>query len=194
MSGHTGTYRATSDGFTTGVLAVTGNGYAGHAPAILLARPAIDSFDGAARATVRLTGDRLVVYVGSYTLACRPSRPPLAAGQGAVEEGEQAVPVALQSGGAEGVGVGHGEAVDGAGVYLAGVVDACGIQGVVELAGGLGRHVAFGEAEVDLGGDLGEKAVRAVGRAGDQEEGMEPGDGGHLAGMGRRGAHRQDGA
>jgi heat shock protein HslJ len=75
ISGHTGTYRATSDGFTTGVLAVTGNGYAGHDPAILLARPAIDSFDGAARATVRLTGDRLVVYVGSYTLTCRRSSP-----------------------------------------------------------------------------------------------------------------------
>jgi heat shock protein HslJ len=71
ISGHSGTYRATRDGFTTGVLAVTGNGYAGHDPAILLARPTIDSFDGGARATVRLTGDRLEVYVGSYTLTCR---------------------------------------------------------------------------------------------------------------------------
>jgi heat shock protein HslJ len=75
ISGHTGTYRATRDGFTTGVLAVTGNGYAGHDPAILLARPAIDSFDGDARATVRLTGDRLAVYVGSYTLTCRRASP-----------------------------------------------------------------------------------------------------------------------
>jgi hypothetical protein len=70
VSGHSGTYRATGDGFTTGVLAVTANGYAGHDLAILLARPAIDSFDGGVRATVRLTGDRLVVDVGSYTLTC----------------------------------------------------------------------------------------------------------------------------
>lgn len=41
-----------------------------------------------------------------------------AVGQGAVEKGQQAVPVALQCGGVEGVGVGHGEAVDGAGVGL----------------------------------------------------------------------------
>jgi heat shock protein HslJ len=75
ISGHSGTYRATRDGFSTGVLAVTGNGYAGHDPAILLARPAVDSFDGDARATVSLTGDRLVVSVGSYTLTCRRASP-----------------------------------------------------------------------------------------------------------------------
>lgn len=71
VSGHTGTYRATSDGFTTGVLAVTGNGYAGNDPAISLARLALDSFDGAAHATVRLSGDQLTVNIGSYTLTCR---------------------------------------------------------------------------------------------------------------------------
>jgi heat shock protein HslJ len=75
ISGHSGTYRATRDGFSTGVLAVTGNGYAGHDPAILLAMPAIDSFDGAARATVKLTGDQLVVNVASYTLTCHRSGP-----------------------------------------------------------------------------------------------------------------------
>ena len=46
-----------------------------------------------------------------------------AVGQGAIQEGEQAIPVALQPGGAKSVGVGHGEAVDGAGVDLGGVVD-----------------------------------------------------------------------
>jgi heat shock protein HslJ len=67
---YSGTYRATRDGFTTGVLAVTANGYAGHDPAILLAMRAMESFGNPARYTVRLTGDRLVVDVGSYTLTC----------------------------------------------------------------------------------------------------------------------------
>jgi hypothetical protein len=70
VSGHSGTYRATGDGFTTGVLATTANGYAGRDPAILLARTAMDSFGNPATYAVRLTGDRLVVDVGSYTLTC----------------------------------------------------------------------------------------------------------------------------
>jgi heat shock protein HslJ len=75
INGHSGTYRATSDSFTTGALAVTGNGYAGHDPAISLTMIAMDSFDGGVRATVRLTGDQLVVHVGSYTLTCHRAGP-----------------------------------------------------------------------------------------------------------------------
>ena len=63
-----GTYRTTGDGFTADVVAGTANGYAGNDPDISLAIRAMLSFDGGARATVRLTGDRLVVNVGSYTL------------------------------------------------------------------------------------------------------------------------------
>jgi hypothetical protein len=75
INGYSGTYRATRDGFTTGVLDVTGNGYAGHDPAILLAMGAMGSFGNPAAYPVRLTGDRLVVDVGSYTLTCRRASP-----------------------------------------------------------------------------------------------------------------------
>jgi hypothetical protein len=70
---HSGTYRTTSDGFTTSGLAVSAVGYAGHDPAILLAMGAISSFDNGVHATVRLTGNRLVVGVASYTLTCQRS-------------------------------------------------------------------------------------------------------------------------
>ncbi|HEV2936440.1 MAG TPA: hypothetical protein VGY96_25235 [Streptosporangiaceae bacterium] len=72
---HSGTYRTTSDGFTTSDLASTAVGYVGPDPAILLAESAIGSFDNGARATVKLTGDRLVVSVGSYTLTCQRGGP-----------------------------------------------------------------------------------------------------------------------
>jgi hypothetical protein len=75
ISFHSGTFRATRDGFTTGVLATTADGYAGHDPAILLARTAMDSFGGPATYAVRLTGDRLVVDIGSYTLTCHRAGP-----------------------------------------------------------------------------------------------------------------------
>jgi hypothetical protein len=65
-----GTYRATSDGFTTSALSATAVGYAGHDPAVLLAVRAIASFDNGVHATVKLTADRLVVGIGSYTLTC----------------------------------------------------------------------------------------------------------------------------
>lgn len=68
-----GTYRTTSDGFTTSGLASTAVGYAGHDPAVLLAMSAIGSFGNGVQATVRLTGNRLVVGVASYTLTCRRS-------------------------------------------------------------------------------------------------------------------------
>jgi hypothetical protein len=74
---HSGTYRTTSDGFTTSALGQTLVAYGGHDPAILLAIDAIGSFDNGAHATVKLTGDRLVVGVGSYTLTCqRHALPP----------------------------------------------------------------------------------------------------------------------
>lgn len=72
---HSGTYRMTSDGFTTSVLAVTLVGYAGHDPTVSLAGAAISSFDTGTRATVKFAGDRLVVSVGSYTLICQRSGP-----------------------------------------------------------------------------------------------------------------------
>jgi heat shock protein HslJ len=68
---HSGTYRTTSDGFTTSDLASTLAAYVGHDPAIDLAISAIESFDNGAHATVKLVGDRLVVGVGSYTLTCQ---------------------------------------------------------------------------------------------------------------------------
>lgn len=72
---HSGTYRTTGDGFTTDDLSTTLVGYGGHDPAVLLAMGAMDSFGKGVRATVKLTGDRLVVGVGSYTLTCQRGSP-----------------------------------------------------------------------------------------------------------------------
>jgi hypothetical protein len=72
---HGGTYRTTGDGFTTSALVGTLVGYAGHDPAVLLAISAIGSFGDGAHATAGLTGDRLVVGVGSYTLTCQRRGP-----------------------------------------------------------------------------------------------------------------------
>ena len=68
---HSGTYRTTRDGFTTDTLISTAVGYAGANPATVLAISAIGSFDYGVHATVKLTADRLVVGVGSYTLTCQ---------------------------------------------------------------------------------------------------------------------------
>ena len=72
--------------------------------------------------------------------------------------------------GVEGVGVGNGEAADGAGVDLAGVAHTCGIQGLVELVDGLRLHVSHGVAEVESGSELGDEAVWAVGLRGEEPE------------------------
>lgn len=72
---HSGTYRTTSDGFTTSVLTVSLVGYSGHGPTALLASAAISSFDANARATVKFAGDRLVIGVDSYTLICQRHGP-----------------------------------------------------------------------------------------------------------------------
>lgn len=66
-----GTYRTTSDGFTTGTLASTLVGYGGHESAVLLAISAFRSFDNGVHATVKRSGDQLAVGVDSYTLTCR---------------------------------------------------------------------------------------------------------------------------
>ena len=83
---HGGTYRTTGDGFTTSDIASTLVGYAGHDPAVLLAISAIGSFGNGVQATVKLTADRLVVGVGSYTLTCQRRGPqsdvPVPAGTG----------------------------------------------------------------------------------------------------------------
>ena len=72
---HSGTYRVAGSGFTTSALSSTLVGYAGHDPAVLLAISAIGSFGDGARATAVLTGDRLVVGIGSYTLTCQRRGP-----------------------------------------------------------------------------------------------------------------------
>lgn len=68
---HSGAYRTTGDGFTVSGMRATLIGYAGHDPTVLLAISAIGSFNDGVHATVRLTGNRLVVGVGSYTLTCQ---------------------------------------------------------------------------------------------------------------------------
>jgi len=72
---HGGTYRTTSDGFTTSGLMTSSVGFAGHDPVVLLAISAIGSFDNGAHATVKLTGDRLMLRVDSYTLTCQRRGP-----------------------------------------------------------------------------------------------------------------------
>ena len=83
---HSGTYRLIGDGFTTSALSSTLVGYAGHDPAVLLAISAIGTFGNGVQATVKLTTDRLVVGLGSYTLTCQRLGPqtdvPASAGTG----------------------------------------------------------------------------------------------------------------
>jgi heat shock protein HslJ len=68
---HSGTYRQTGDGFTTSGMVITGAGYEGHDPLVLLSVGAISAFDNGVHAKVRLTGDRLAVTVGGYLLSCQ---------------------------------------------------------------------------------------------------------------------------
>jgi hypothetical protein len=75
VNSHSGTFRITPGGFTTSVLGVTLVGYAGHDPVILVSQNAISAFDNGARAVVRVTGNRLVVSVASYTLRCQRHGP-----------------------------------------------------------------------------------------------------------------------
>ena len=75
ISFHSGTYQATPDSFTISGMATTLNGYAGDDQDIVLARLAMGSLGDPATHPVRLTGDRLVVDLGSYTLTCYRAGP-----------------------------------------------------------------------------------------------------------------------
>jgi hypothetical protein len=66
---YNGMYRAASDAFTTSLMSVSANGYAGNNPLRLLAINAIETLALKPGAyPVELTGDRLVAVLGSYTL------------------------------------------------------------------------------------------------------------------------------
>ena len=68
---HFGTYRHTGDGFATSLVAVSAVGYIGHDPVILLSVDAIHGLDDVADAAVMVTGNRLDVVAGGYTLTCQ---------------------------------------------------------------------------------------------------------------------------
>ena len=75
VNSHSGTFRITPGGFATSVLNVTAVGYGGHDPVILLSQSAISAFDNGTHAAARVTGNRLVVSVASYTLTCQRHGP-----------------------------------------------------------------------------------------------------------------------
>jgi hypothetical protein len=68
---HFGTYRQTGDGFTTSLVAVSAVGYAGNDPVITLSIGAISRLDDMADASATVTGNRLDVVAGGYTLTCQ---------------------------------------------------------------------------------------------------------------------------
>lgn len=71
INSHGGTYRATSDGFTTGSMTSTAAGYAGHDPVTLLAVGAISAFNPGVDAAATMSGNQLTVTVGGYQLGCQ---------------------------------------------------------------------------------------------------------------------------
>ena len=75
VNSHSGSFRVTPGGFTTSAMATTAVGYAGHDPVILLSQRAMAAFDDGAHATVKVTRNRLVVSVASYTLTCQRDGP-----------------------------------------------------------------------------------------------------------------------
>jgi hypothetical protein len=75
VNSHSGIFHVTPGGFATSAMAVTLVGYAGHDPVILLSQGAIGAFDSGAQAAARMTGNQLVVSVGSYTLTCQRHGP-----------------------------------------------------------------------------------------------------------------------
>jgi heat shock protein HslJ len=75
VNSHSGTFRVTPSGFATSVMAVTLVGYAGHDPVILLSENAMSAFDNGTQAAARVTGNRLVVSIASYTLTCQRHGP-----------------------------------------------------------------------------------------------------------------------
>jgi hypothetical protein len=68
---HSGSYRVTPDGFTTGGLVSTAAGYAGRDPVVLLSVSAISAFGDDVRAQTSVSGGALTVVVGGYTLLTR---------------------------------------------------------------------------------------------------------------------------
>jgi hypothetical protein len=68
---HFGTYRQTGASFTTSLVAVSAVGYAGNDPVITLAMGAISRLDDVADAPATVTGNRLDVVAGAYTLTCQ---------------------------------------------------------------------------------------------------------------------------
>lgn len=73
---YSGSYSTTSgSSFTTSSVSGTLMGYAGHDSRVLLAIGAIQSFSDGVHATYQLTGDRLVVTVGGYTLTTQRGAP-----------------------------------------------------------------------------------------------------------------------
>jgi len=75
INSHSGSFRMTPGGFTTSAVGTTAVGYAGHDPVILLSQRAMMAFNNSAHATVKVTGNRLVVSVASYTLTCQRHGP-----------------------------------------------------------------------------------------------------------------------
>jgi len=75
INSRSGSFRMVPGGFTTSAVGTTAVGYAGHDPVILLSQRAMMAFDNGARATVKVTGNRLEVSVASYTLTCQRDGP-----------------------------------------------------------------------------------------------------------------------
>jgi heat shock protein HslJ len=75
INSHSGTFRVTPGGFTTSDVASTAVGYAGHDPVILLSQGAMTAFGSGVQATVNVSGKRLEVSVGGYTLTCQRHGP-----------------------------------------------------------------------------------------------------------------------
>jgi hypothetical protein len=71
VNSHFGTYRQTGYGFTTSLVAVSAVGYAGNDPVITLTIGAISRLDDVADASATVTGNRLDVVAGGYTLTCQ---------------------------------------------------------------------------------------------------------------------------
>jgi zinc/manganese transport system permease protein len=68
---HSGNYRVTADGFTVNDVGTTLAAYGGHDPLVVLAENAITAFDSQVYATAGVTGNRLTVSIGGYTLTCQ---------------------------------------------------------------------------------------------------------------------------
>lgn len=75
VNSYSGRFRLTPGGFATSAVVSTAVGYAGHDPVILLSQRAMMTLVNGAHAAARVTGNRLVVSVGSYMLTCQRHGP-----------------------------------------------------------------------------------------------------------------------